>query len=167
MPTSPEAHSYAYAWGVIQSAVEERANTATIFGAVQAEAESLGMDTPPGMWKAVNELRSLAVQMRNAGEAFNRASPDTLFTYQLAPPDINARAIEDRALFPEYLARFDLEATGPDGETVIRTLTMRDVWAPGITVGDVAEAVTEAAIGMSQRYGLEFGSVSNIRPVSI
>jgi hypothetical protein len=167
MPISPEARSYAYAWGVIQAAVEGRANTASIFQAVRDEAESLGMDTPAGMWQAVNELRSIAVQMRNAGEAFNRASPDTTFSYQLAPLDVNARAPDDRALFPEYVARFDLQATGPNGEAITRTLTMRDSWAPGITVGDVTDAVTEAAIGMSQRYGLEFGSVGNIRPVSV
>lgn len=167
MPLSPEAERYAFAWGVIQQAVEERANTATIFANIQSFAEEYAYDTPRGMFQAVNELRSLAVQQRTGAERFQAVAPDTLFTAQHAPLEINARSAADRALFPEYLARFDMTAQDATGNITTITRTMRDVWSPGMTTGDVTQAVLESAAGLASRYGVDLISVGNVRPVSI
>jgi hypothetical protein len=167
MPLSPEAQGYSWAWGAIQSAVAERASTAQVFAAVQAEAERAGYDTPPGMFAAVNELRGLSVAERRGAETFQRSAPEAAFDMSMAAPDINARGDADRSLFPEYLARFDMTYITATGEQVTSTYTMRDTWAPNMTVQDVQDAVMESAAGLSNDYGVELVDVGNIRPVTI
>lgn len=167
MALSEAAARYAYAWGALQNAVANRASTADIFATVRQVAEDLGMDTPPGMWAAVNELRSLAVAERNAGEAFQRTDPAERLTAALAPPDINARNIEDRNIFPEYLVRFDMTHTDTEGNAVTITRSFRDTWTPGLTVGEVTGLVTEAATGLANEYGIDLAGVDNLRVVSV
>lgn len=167
MPLSPAAERFAWALGVIEGSAQERATTQQVFRAVFAEAERAGFDTTGPIWQAVNEMRSQAVARRNAYEAFQRAEPDATFTWQLAALDVNARDPETRALFPEYLTRFDMEYETPAGETVVQTKTMRNTWAPGMTVQDVLGEVNEAAEGLALEYGVELISVTNIRPVAI
>jgi hypothetical protein len=167
MALSDIAGKYAYAWGTIQAQSSQRASTAEVFAAVKQIAEDLGMDTPPGMFRAVNEMRSLAVQMRNAGQAFNRASPEARLTASLAPPDINARALADRNIFPEYLARFEMTHRTAEGELVTITRSMRDTWQPGLTVGDVTSTVAEVALGLANDYGIDLQSTSIIGIVAV
>lgn len=167
MPLSPESERFAWAWGSIVGQVAERASTAQVFAAVNQAAEDAGFDTGPGLWQAVNEMRSMAAVMRNGAEAFQAANPDATFTWQLAPLDINARDPETRALFPEYLVRFDMTYLDDQGEEVTSTKTMRGDWAPGMTVQDVLGEVNEAAEGLAMEYGVELISVDNLRPVSI
>lgn len=167
MAVSETAGKYAYAWGTIQSQAAQRATTAEVFQAVQQLAEDLGMDTPPGMFAAINELRSLAVQMRNAGEAFGRASPESRLTAALAPPDINARSQADRNIFPEYVARFDMTHRTAEGELVTITRSMRDTWQPGLTIGQVTSTVNEVALGLANSYGIDLQSTSNIQVVTV
>lgn len=167
MPLSPDAEPFAWAWGSIVGQVANRASTSQVFGAVYQAAENAGFDTGPGLWQAVNEMRSLAATMRNGAEAFQAAEPDSTFTWQLSPLDINARDPETRALFPEYLVRFDMEYMTEEGEILVGVKTMRGDWAPGMTVQDVLGEVNEAAEGLANEYGVELISVANLRPVAI
>jgi len=155
------------AWGVIQRAVSDRASTAQIFADVRDFYASRGQAAPGGLWQGVNELRSIAVGHRNGAELFQRSSSETLFSAQMARPEINQREAGLQALFPEYLARFQMTFTGPDGEMQTATYSMRDSWRPGMTVGDVTDAVWESAAGMAARYGVELVDVDGIAPVAI
>ena len=167
MPLTPEGEAYAWAWGAITSAVGARASTADVFAAVRAEAERAGQTLQPGMWEAVNELRSLAATIRNGAEAFQSATRDELFTRAFAPSDINARAAADQALFPEALVRFNLQYTDAEGNEGERPLTVRISWSPDMTVGDVQDQVENLAAGLAERYGVTSDGVSDLAPVSI
>lgn len=167
MALSPEGESVSWAWGAISGAVNSgNRSTEDIWAAVRTEAERLGVDLS-GAFAGVNELRSLAVQQRNAGVAFSRTDPAAEFTRALAPWDINARAPGDANLLPEYLVRFDMTHVNPAGEEETFTRTVRDSWRPDMTVGDVSDAVFEAAAGLANDYGVQLVGVSNLRPVSI
>lgn len=167
MPLSEESEPYAWMWGVVQRAVNERLTTQQLWNDLYSAWESDPNDIPRPSWGAVNELRSLAATIRNGAEAFQRADPDAAFTWQMAPLDINARDPETRALFPEYLTRFDMTYLTDTGEEVTSTKTMRGTWAPGMTVEDVIGETNEAAEGLALEYGIELISVDNIRPVAI
>lgn len=164
---SKAASDYLYAWGTIQRAVSERAGTAAVFAAVHEVADELGMDKPPGLWRAVNELRSVAAQIRNGGEAFARASNESPFLPSMAAEDINARNLEDQALFPEYLVRFSMTHELPTGEVETIWRTTRQTWTPDLTVGEVRDKVSEAAEGLANEYGITLVSWGDLVPVTI
>lgn len=167
MELGPAGEAYAWAWGAVQSAVGARASTAEVFQAVRDEAARTGQAMAPDMWQAVNELRSLAATMRNGAEAFQSADRAELFTRAFAPPDINARAAADQALFPEALVRFRMDVINPNGETDSRAVTVRINWTPDMTVGDVQDQVMGLAGGLAERYGVELADIGDLAPVSI
>lgn len=178
MPVDRPAGNFGWAWGAIQQAVNAGADTSTIWAVVRGEAVRSGVAgesaapggpvrLPPGSFQAVTALRSLAVQHRRAARNFERQADSAPFTASLAPPDINARAPADRAIFPEYLVRYSLLVETADGGTEVRYVTMRDTWRPDMTVGDVRQAVMESATGLAADYGVTLAGVADLSPVTI
>jgi hypothetical protein len=147
--------------------VSERADTQTIFRAVQSEAARLNLTPGPGQFQAVTELRSLAAAGRNAAGLFARADGSDTFSPALAPQTINSRNLEDQAIFPEYMVRFTLQGLDENGNLVEQFVTMKAAWTPDLTVDQVRQQVLEAGEGSSNRYGLTFVGVSNLAPVTI
>lgn len=153
--------------GKIESAATVRAGAGEFWAEIGAALREADLWVPGRMKAIIGPMWSEAIARRQGYEAFQRASPETVFGPRLAAPDINVRGAEVRAVQPEYLARFDLQFTDPAGEVVTKTVSMRDVWRPGMTVGDIYEAVREAAEGLSMDYGQGLVGFSNVRPVII
>lgn len=144
-----------WAWGAIQRAVGSRAGTADIWQAVRDAAAATGSAIPSNAFQVVNQLRGKAVQLRNAGQSFQQAGPETLLSPGLAPVGISARPTGDRNLLPQYKATFDVSFTDPEGNLSTKTLSMIDDWLETTTVGDVNSAVmdTISGLSMSENYG--------------
>lgn len=167
MPRSPESRFRGAVAGLIESGVAVRASTAELWANIRAELTDKGVESIPNAWQVVNELRSEAAARRTGYERFQRAPMEAEFTRAFAAADPNVRAEADFALLPRYLARFDLTFIGPDGEQTTKTVSARDYWFPGMTVGDVHDMVADAAEGLTNKYGGELVAWGNIRPVRI
>lgn len=167
MPLSEESRPFAGYWGIIQAGVSVKASTAELWAEIRGFASEHGLQLGPGAFAAVNEMRGIAASMRRGAETFQAAERERGFDPSMAPPDISTRSPGAQLAQPEYLARFDLTYLDPTGEEVTRTVSMRDVWRPGMTVGDVYDAVQEAGEGLSLDYGQGFIGVANVRPVRV
>ena len=167
MPLSEESRPFASFWGIIQAGVSVRASTSELWAEVRGFASEHGLQLGQGAFAAVNEMRGLAASMRRGAETFQAAGREAGFNPSMAPPDISTRPPGARLAQPEYLVRFDLTYRDPSGEEVTRTVSMRDSWRPGMTVGDVQDAVAEAAEGLSLDYGQGLVGFSNMRPVMV
>lgn len=164
MPPNPQTGGIGWAWGAIREAANERASTAEIWQAVRESAGRVGATLPPGAFASVNTLRSLAVQLRTAGENFARSAPTDLFSWNMAPLGINARPAGDRELLPMFKVTFDLQTFDPDGNLQTRTVSMIDNYVEGMTVGDVQDLVLDSAEGLAAGYEQSFAGVSNLWP---
>jgi hypothetical protein len=167
MPPNPTTGGIGWAWSAIRGAVADRANTAQLWTAVRQVAAATGQELPSGAFRAVNALRSRAVQLRTAGEVFARAEPDQLVTGQMLPVGVTARNATERLLLPMYKITFDLEMVDSEGELQVKTVSMVDNFLPGLTVGEAQDAVMEAAEGLSQEYGMAYSGVANLWPEMI
>lgn len=63
-------------WGVIQAGVSERLTTAELWDRINERAAELGVAGPVGGATGINEVRSIAAQLRNSSEVLG-AAPDT------------------------------------------------------------------------------------------
>lgn len=70
-------------WGTIQAAVSEHLTTAEVWERIEARSRELGLATPPGMFQAVNEIRSQAAQLRNASDRLSAAPGEAPITGDL------------------------------------------------------------------------------------
>ena len=160
--------------GIIEAAASVRASTQELWNELRPALVEAGFVDPRGGMHIgsagldiVRQLRSEAVSRRVGYERFQRADTGDLFTWQMAAPAQNVRSATQRAIQPEYLARFDLTYLDPSGSQRTQVVSLRDVWTPGMTVGDVYDAVQEAAEGLALSYGQGLVGVANVRPVMI
>ena len=153
--------------GVIEAGVQVRAPTGELWAELRPRLAEAGLDVGRRGWQIVNELRSGATARRGGYERFQAATPEQLFDYTMAAPDLNVRDPQSRALMPQYLARFDLTYLDQNGEQVTKTVSRLDIWQQGMTVQDVLDAVAEAAEGLGLEYGQSVVGFSNVRPVMI
>lgn len=175
MPLSESAEPFAWMFSTIQGSAFARASTAEMWEAIRGFAEDNNYVLGPGAWAAVNEMRSIAAGQRNGMEWFARATDEELLDPNRLGSSINARDPSVANLLPEYVATFNMSFTDPDtGVQIPITRTMRDTWAPGMTVGDVRQAVSEAAEGLLGTESIPaalrdggYVGVSAINPVAI
>jgi hypothetical protein len=174
MPGTPEELFRGVVAGVIESAATARASTAGLWAELRPRLGEAGLLTEGGAntlgrtgWQIVNEIRSRAVARRNGYQRFQRADPNQLFDNTMAAPEENLRPAAQRAIFPEYLARFDIQFVNNDGDLEVKTVSLRKDWVPGMTVQDVMDDVGAAAEGLALEYGQTLVGVSNVRPVTI
>lgn len=179
MPLSQIARPYARYWGPIREAVQRRVGTAGIFQAIReanaSEAARLGIPEPalpPDMFRAVTELRSLAVKYRQSAIAQRNLSEAAPLTGNLVPQGIRARDLEDQAMFPQLQATYQLTHQLPNGETITEWRTVnRMQWLPDMTWGEVLSRVRQRAEEASLRTaagqeGYPTGSIVSIDNVS-
>jgi hypothetical protein len=153
--------------GIIEAGAAVRASTSQLWAEIQGAAREAGLPIGQAGFRIVTELRSAAAARRNGYEAFQKAGPDAIFAQSMRAPEANIRAQAIREVQPEYLVRFDLTYTTLGGETETRTVSLRDVLRPGMTVGDVYDAVAEGAEGLARDYGQGLVGTANVRPVTI
>lgn len=153
--------------GRIEAGTAVRAGPAEMWAELRPALAEAGLSIGQAGLDIVRELWSAAVARRTGYQRFAKAAPDALFSQNMVAPDMAIRPAEVRNLLPEYMVRFDLTYTAPDGTEATRTVTMRDSWRPGMTVGDVYDAVAEAAEGLGLDYGQGAVGFANLRPVTI
>jgi hypothetical protein len=149
-------------WGIIRSAVEERATTAELWQAIRDYAESTGLGLPAGMFRAVNEMRSLAVLQRERAtaltEAINRARETgeaVPLTADYIAPDINTATGLFAGQVPQYTVYATTrvrDATGQEFTTHVRVDIGSTVPS---TLSDLANYVDQFAQLMNEGYDLE------------
>jgi hypothetical protein len=174
MPPSWESLFRQAIAGIVESGAMVRANSQQMWteirgalidaGFVDAHGNAtigaVGRDLAVSMW-------SQAVARRGGYERLAKAKPSDLFATAHAAPEANVRPPDIRAVFPEYLVRFDLTYLNPAGENETRTVTLRDTWRPGMTIGDVIANVGAAAEGLGLDYGQGLVGFDNLRPVTV
>ncbi len=151
--------------GVIESGAMQRATSSQMWAKLRPAIAEAGLPTGQAGLAIVRQLWSAAATRRKGYEAFARAKPTDLFTTRMAAPDMSMRSQVLRDMVPQYRVRFDLSGRNADGELETRTVSMMDIWRPGTTVGDVLDAVAEAAEALSRKYKLEYVGHANLRPV--
>lgn len=110
-------------WGPIQSAVAQRLSTAETWGLIQSDLTARGLAIPTGAFLAVNQLRSIAVGIREASARLNATGfLGTLDAGMIASSPFG-RTLQEQALAPAWQVRFLNQLRLPDGslETVWHT----------------------------------------------
>jgi hypothetical protein len=153
--------------GLIEAGAAARASTAQLWNEIRSATQEAGLSIGQAGFALVSQLRSAAVERRNGYERFQAAPATALFDQSMRAPEANIRSQAVREIQPEYLVRFDLTFTTLGGGIETQTVSLRDVLRPGMTVGDVQDAVSEAADGLALSYGTGLVNYSNLRPVTI
>ena len=167
MAHSPEVNANAHLWPIVQGATEARLTTAELWSELRDYSSQPGKEYGPGVWQAINEMRSLALAQRNSRDRFQRAALDQVFTPDLAAPEFNMRDPLVRDIFPQYLARFRLDFLDHNDDEAFQTVSVLNVWRPGMTVGDVYADVEVAANSLANEYGAALIGFSDVRPVTV
>lgn len=167
MTPEEEARIVGIVAGKVESGTMSRASNATFWAEIKGAIEETGLDWNRGVGDIVRSLRSGAVARREAYRRFQNAKDEALFIPQLRAADLNVRSAAVQQIQPQYLMRFDLTFTGPDGQTQTKTVSMRDDIVPGLTKGQVLDAVAETAEALARDYGTGLVGYGNLRPVTI
>lgn len=167
MPPSWESLFKGAVAGIIEAGTAVRASTSELWAEIRGAASEAGLSIGQAGFSLVTQLRSEAAARRNGYEAFQASALEARFSQAMRAPEANIRAQAVRDVQPEYLVRFDLTYTTVGGEIETRTVSLRDVLRPGMTVGDVYDSVAEAAEGLARDYGQGLVGTANLRPVTI
>lgn len=189
MAHSPEVNANAHLWPIVQGATEARLTTGALWDELKAFSAQPGKEYGPGVWSAINQMRSIAIAQRNGWERFARdalgrnwrqargdpgawlnlhpAAPDTIFTSDHAAPEFNMRDPSVRDIFPRYLARFRLDFIDANGDQQSALVSTLQPWRPGMSIADVVDDVKTAANNLSNEYGQALVGFSDVRPVTV
>jgi len=155
---SGQALSY---FGVIQSATHAHATTHDIWQAIHAEAERRGEALPPGMFAAVNALRSSAGSLRGAESALAKAAASEAVTAQhLAPlPYGHNPAAEGGPRAFDVRVSYTAVRSGLDVQDYV---TLRYTGGLPLTVGELRQEALDVTSSLVEGYGASFGEITGI-----
>lgn len=102
-------------WGIIQSAVSQRVQTADLWTIVRDAATREGVELKGVSAADMSRMRAVPAGQRNAGDTFMRARPTDAITADMIAQDISSRSPQDQLLAPRWIARFEHDIT-VDGE---------------------------------------------------
>jgi hypothetical protein len=152
----PEATRYAFWYPAVQGAVTERASTADVFAAVRSALADQGITEPPGLFKAVNELRSIAVAQRNYAQALQKAPNDAPILGTQVPTALWAREPDAMRINPLLQVNYQVTTRDQEGNLVSRWLTSFGVpFQEGLTKDDLSAMVALDAEASASSYGSE------------
>lgn len=156
MPRDPTRATPSDVAAIVEAGTWANADTAGIWTELKGWAADNGKTLPAETWRMVNEFRKTFTAQRTGGQRFNRAPADRVLTPDLAPLELNPRDPMARDVSREYLAQALLTFVNANGEEEQQHVSIRDVWFPGMTVGDVRDAVETAAMAMAFEYGTDY-----------
>ncbi|HVD03202.1 MAG TPA: hypothetical protein VNF75_03580 [Candidatus Dormibacteraeota bacterium] len=149
-------------WGAIQGAVGSRASTAEVWTALRGASDAMGIPIPAGAFLAVNQLRSMAVQVRTAGEALGSAAAEAGLTSAMIGQAPYGRTLQEQALAPAWEVRFQNTLRIDGAESTIWSTTYYYGSLPA-TAGELISGVTADAAMMAGNYGAEASlGISNV-----
>jgi hypothetical protein len=167
---SDSARSALTFWGAIQSAVSQRATTAEVYSAIRDYAETdLGGHPLPTL-AAVNELRSLAAQTRNASEALGNARDlserygiDSPISSQMMSLTVSSRDQQSISTLAQYQVRFETQFLTPSGVAASAWVTAKYGAAElPSSVGDLVDAVSSYALAFGYADLASFQGIGSI-----
>lgn len=152
MALSDLARQFTAYWGVIRSNVFQRATTSVLWQAISNWEQTYSVIRSQGLFQAVTEMRTLAVQQRNAAQAFESADPADPINADMIAQDIHSRPVTEQSLSPKYLIRFEANMLTDQGpSTRWMTLTTNDL--AGTIKDDMLTTIDQSGIDMSTGYG--------------
>ena len=149
-------------WARVQGAVSQRANTAAVFAAVRAEAESQGLRTPAGLFKTVNQYRSIAARLRNASEKLMAAGPGQVLTSDMVGITPYSRSLADMSLAPKYHISFQQLVQTETGTNLVWRSDVISGILP-VTKGDLLAQLSVTADLLASAYQQQNLGVTNIQ----
>jgi len=152
-PRQPFAQPMAW-WGAIQGSVRARATTAQVWQAIRDYGVANNLAYPPGMFAAVNGLRSMATSLRASSEQLHRAPIDAVITGAMIGRLPYARGATSQALLREFHVRVGYEAIGALGKQP-GYITLPYTGNLPTTVGDLYGDAATVLDSLSIGYGVE------------
>lgn len=148
-------------WGTIQASVAARDTTQEVWDKIAARSAELGLATPPGMFQAVNEIRSAAAQLRNASANLNAAAAESSILgghVAFLPYGTEAGA---RAGPRQFDVRVNYTAVrgGVQEESYV---TLRYSGGLPATVGELREDAQMVAESLVEGYGASLTAVNGL-----
>lgn len=156
----PRSQALGY-WGAIEHAVASRASTADLWAAIRGVTADPSNKLTGISFREVNQLRSAAAGIRNAGQRLNAAEPDQVLRGNMLHTAPWARSEDQRELTPKLQVRFE--------HTVLNQGVPETEWRtylhPGPapqTVGDLRDLVDRAGRELARDYEVEHFGVGSI-----
>jgi hypothetical protein len=167
MALSDLARQFSAYWGVIRSNAFSRATTTVLWQAIANFEQTYNLVRQQGLFKAVTEMRALAVAQRNAAEAFASADPTDAIDSSMIAEDINSRPVTERSLAPKYLVKFEANVVTEEGpDTRWMTVTTNDLG--GMMKADLLDQIDQAGLDMSTGCGaLYTGLTGDLQIVAV
>lgn len=148
-------------WGVIQSAVRDRATTAEVWQAIRSFGEANDVRFPPGMLQEVNRMRSQAAGLRNASERLDRAKDTDALTSRMLAPLPYARPAIEQELARSFHVRVGYTAR-KGTETEQSYITLSYTGQLPATVGELYADAQVATAATVDTYGGELIGLDTI-----
>lgn len=149
-------------WREIQAAVNERQTTAQLWDTINQAAAARGYSGTSGGLSLFNELRSLAVGIRDAAARFAAAADETQIDTTMYAPDLNAQYPYGRTTVPNYRIRYQQTVQTLQGQIVS---VYRQLNLPGFLPSikrDVLAEVEASAQANAERYGEQHINVFDV-----
>lgn len=143
-------------YGVARGAVANRVSTADFYGALNDAASQFGLEGHGLDFATVTQLRSAAVRVRNAQEAFDRAPGGSAITGDQIGVEPYARSQADRNDSPIYQVGINLHTTDQEGNVSTDYRRINLVGQLNMTKDDLLTLVQQDAEAMAQIYGTEY-----------
>lgn len=159
MALSDLARQFAAYWGVIRSNAFARATTTVLWQAIANFEDTFNLVRAQGLFKAVTEMRSLAVAQRNAAEAFASAENADAIDASMIAEDVNSRPVTEQSLSPKYLIKFEANVITQEGpDTRWMTVTTNDLG--GMVKSDLLDQLDQSGIDMSTGCGALYSGLT-------
>lgn len=148
-------------WGAARGAVANRVSTAGFYQALHDAAGGFGLDAHGLTFSDVTQLRSAAVRVRNAAEAFDRAPASYAIDHRMIGQVPYGRDLAAQAATPIYqvgvnLTTVDLET----GETSTDYRQVRFTNSLPATKQDLLDAIQQDAEALADTYGQAYAGHS-------
>ena len=153
-------------WAVIRGSAGERSDTAAVWGRIRDRLSETGTTLPDNAFQLVNQYRSMATGLRNATEAFGRASGDQLISGQMLGQSPFSRPLDQQALVSEYHVQYQVSGT-VNGQPATQWLTDTVDSLTGLTKDQLLAQLYDSALLGTLTGSPPFDEVSSVDAVSI
>lgn len=143
-------------WGAARGAASSRANTQDFYQALRDAATSFGEDSHGLSFGEVTQLRSSAVQVRNAAERFSRAPEENAIDARMIGVVPYGRTQDAKNALPIHQVGVNLDVADEDGNITSKYIQVRFTGNLEMTKGELLTLVQQDAEQAARDYGLEY-----------
>lgn len=153
--------------GVARGAVAGRASTAEFYQALKDAAATFPGDQSIPTFRAANQLRSAAVQMRNAADAFQSAPAETAITPDRIGVAPYARSLAEQAAAPIFTVGINLHLADNETGEITSQYTQVRFTGVAMTKGNLLELVQQDAEALADNYGMAYAGHDVLELVAV